>query len=47
MPALASFTIISDDFLKYKTFITQQMLNKNYLNKLIFYMHQFLMIKRY
>ena len=37
LPALASFTIISDDFLKYKTFITQQMLNKNYLASNILY----------
>ena len=37
LPALASFTIVSKNFLKYKTLITQQMLNKNYLACNIFY----------
>jgi hypothetical protein len=37
LPALASFIIVSDNFLKYKTFITQQMLNKNYLASNILY----------
>jgi glutamate-1-semialdehyde aminotransferase/spore coat polysaccharide biosynthesis protein SpsF (cytidylyltransferase family) len=31
IPALANFTILSKDFLKYKTFITQQMLKKGFL----------------
>jgi glutamate-1-semialdehyde aminotransferase len=37
LPALASFTIVSDNFLKYKTLITQQMLNKNYLASNVLY----------
>ena len=31
IPALSSFSIISDDWLKYKTYITQEMLKKKYL----------------
>ena len=31
IPALSSFSIISNDWLKYKTFITQEMLKKNFL----------------
>ena len=37
LPALASFTIVSGNFLKYKTLITQQMLNKNYLASNVLY----------
>ena len=31
IPALSSFSIISEDWLKYKTFITQEMLKRNFL----------------
>ena len=31
IPALSSFNIISKDWLKYKTYITQEMLKKNFL----------------
>jgi glutamate-1-semialdehyde 2,1-aminomutase len=31
LPALSSFSILSDDWIKYKTFITQEMLKKNIL----------------
>tara|TARA_B100000963_G_C22632281_1_gene675578 strand:+ start:2130 stop:4169 length:2040 start_codon:yes stop_codon:yes gene_type:complete len=31
IPALSSFNIISEDWLKYKTYITQEMLKKNFL----------------
>ena len=31
IPALSSFSIISNDWLKYKTYITQEMLKKNFL----------------
>lgn len=31
IPALSTFALVSDDWLKYKTFITQEMLKKNFL----------------
>ena len=31
IPALSTFSIVSNDWLKYKTFITQEMLKKGYL----------------
>ena len=37
MDALATFVIKSDDWLKYKTFITQSMLEKNFLTSNVVY----------
>jgi glutamate-1-semialdehyde 2,1-aminomutase len=37
LPALSSFSILSDDWLKYKTFITQEMLKKGVLATNVIY----------
>ena len=37
IPSLSSYSLISDDWLKYKTFITQEMLKKEYLASNIVY----------